>query len=61
MARNKTQTAQERTREYRAPEFLAWHVTQKGDKRFIFYVASHAQRAADYLKSRQPDAQQAAA
>ena len=34
MARNNTQTAQERTREFRAPEFLAWHVTQKGDKSF---------------------------
>lgn len=23
-----------RTREFRVPEFLAWHVTQKGDKSF---------------------------
>jgi antirestriction protein ArdC len=26
----------------------------KGDKRFIFSAASHAQRATDYLHSRQP-------
>ena len=34
MARNNTQTAQERTREVRAPEFLAWHVTQRGEQSF---------------------------
>lgn len=34
MARNNTQTSQEQFREAQTPEFLAWHVTQKGDKSF---------------------------
>ena len=34
MARNNTQPSQEQPREFRAPEFLAWHVTQKGEKSY---------------------------
>lgn len=34
MARNNTQTPQERTREAQTPEYLAWHVTRNGEKSF---------------------------
>ena len=34
MARNNTQPAQAHTREVRAPEFLAWHVTHKGEQSY---------------------------
>ena len=34
MARNNTQPSQEQSREFRTPEFLAWHVTQKGEKSY---------------------------
>lgn len=34
MARNNTQRSQEQSREFRAAEFLAWHVTQKGEKSY---------------------------
>ncbi|WP_340149022.1 hypothetical protein [uncultured Sneathiella sp.] len=34
MARNTTNQSQEHTREFRAPKYLAWHVTQKGEKAF---------------------------
>jgi antirestriction protein ArdC len=38
-----------------------WLKVLKNDKRAIFSAAAHAQRAADYLKSLQPGAQQHAA
>ena len=34
MARNNTQPSQEQSREAQTPEFLAWHVTQKGEKSY---------------------------
>lgn len=34
MARKNTQSSQEQSREFRAPEFLAWLVTQKGEKSY---------------------------
>jgi antirestriction protein ArdC len=33
-----------------------WLTVLKSDKRAIFTAAAHAQSAADFLKSRQPDA-----
>jgi len=38
--------------------FASWLKVLKGDKRAIFSAAAHAQRAADYLASLQPDAQE---
>jgi antirestriction protein ArdC len=35
---------------------MSWLTVLKGDKRFIFTAASHAQRAADYLHGLQPQA-----
>jgi antirestriction protein ArdC len=39
-----------------AAYIASWLTVLKGDKRFIFTAASHAQRAADYLHSLQPAA-----
>jgi antirestriction protein ArdC len=41
------------TREDHAAYIASWLKVLKGDKRFIFSAASHAQRAADYLHSLQ--------
>lgn len=41
-------------REDHAAYIASWLEVLKGDKRFIFSAASHAQRAADYLHSLQP-------
>ena len=40
-----------------AAYIASWLKTLKGDKRFIFSAAAHAQRAADYLHSKQPHAE----
>jgi antirestriction protein ArdC len=45
-----------RLRCYRTPYIASWLKVLKGDKRFVFSAASHAQRAADYLHSLQPRA-----
>ncbi len=49
------------TREDHAAYIGHWLEVLKGDKRFIFTAASHAQKAADFLKGLQPSAQQQAA
>jgi antirestriction protein ArdC len=41
-------------REDHAAYIATWLEALKGDKRFIFTAASHAQRAADYLHGLQP-------
>jgi len=41
-------------REDHAAYIATWLTVLKGDKRFIFTAAAHAQRAADYLHSLQP-------
>ena len=43
-------------RDDHAAYIAAWLKVLKGDKRFVFSAASHAQRAADYLHSLQPRA-----
>ena len=43
-------------REDHAAYIASWLTVMKGDKRFIFTAASHAQRAADYLHGLQPKA-----
>jgi antirestriction protein ArdC len=43
-------------REDHAAYIASWLTVLKGDKRFIFTAASHAQRAADYLHGLQPEA-----
>lgn len=48
-------------REDHASYIASWLKVLKNDKRAIFTAASHAQRAADYLKSLQPGAQAEAA
>jgi len=40
----------------RVRHIASWLTVLKGDKRFIFTAASHAQRAADYLHGLQPQA-----
>jgi antirestriction protein ArdC len=45
-------------REDHAAYIASWLTVLKGDKRFIFTAASHAQRAADYLHSLQPAREQ---
>ena len=48
-------------REDHAAYVASWLQVLKGDKRFIFTAAAHAQRAADFLHGRQPaDAERAA-
>jgi antirestriction protein ArdC len=42
------------TREDHAAYIASWVAVLKGDKRFIFSAASHAQRAVDYLHGLQP-------
>jgi antirestriction protein ArdC len=44
-------------RDDHAAYIASWLEVLKGDKRFIFTAAGHAQRAADYLHSLQPQAQ----
>jgi antirestriction protein ArdC len=39
-----------------AAYIASWLTVLKGDKRFIFTAAGHAQRAADYLHGLQPKA-----
>jgi antirestriction protein ArdC len=39
-----------------AAYIASWLTVLKGDKRFVFTAASHAQRAADYLHGLQPKA-----
>jgi antirestriction protein ArdC len=39
-----------------AAYIASWLTVLKGDKRFVFTAASHAQRAADYLHALQPGA-----
>lgn len=39
-----------------AAYIASWLTVLKGDKRFIFTAASHAQRAADFLHGLQPKA-----
>jgi antirestriction protein ArdC len=41
-----------------AAYIASWLTVLKGDKRFIFTAASHAQRAADYLHTLQPKAEE---
>ena len=46
------------TREDHAAYIATWLKALKDDKRLIFYAASHAQRAVDYLHGLQPSAAQ---
>jgi antirestriction protein ArdC len=41
-------------REDHAAYIASWLTVLKGDKRFVFSAASHAQRATDYLQGLQP-------
>jgi hypothetical protein len=43
-------------REDHAAYIASWLTVLKGDRRFIFTAASHAQRSADYLHGLQPNA-----
>ena len=48
------------TREDHAAYIQHWLKAMKNDKRFIFTAAAHAQRAVDFLQTRQPQTAQAA-